>query len=196
MHATVAQNFFQQTRPVAEVCHFGVSLSETTTETPMPNVIQVARKILPIEQVVLIEPFVPPSDTPLRTTKEFLSRIVLLDRVSVLSEESPEDLTRSNGFRFVTIDRVGTNPAILFRLETFMPTDLFNPTRPYQSRLIWKDSEGNDRSKLMLAPPDALLAVVIRGEVDPQGVIAGNSPARRRKTSNRRRAATPAAGPS
>jgi hypothetical protein len=66
MHATAEQNFFQQTPPVAEAGHFGVSLSETTTETPMSNVIQVARKILPIEQVVLVEPFVPPSDTPLR----------------------------------------------------------------------------------------------------------------------------------
>ncbi|MGA2998763.1 hypothetical protein [Bradyrhizobium sp.] len=196
MHATAEQNFFQQTPPVAEAGHFGVSLSETTTETPMSNVIQVARKILPIEQVVLVEPFVPPSDTPLRTTKEFLSRIVLLDRVSVLSEESPEDLAQSISFRFVTLDRVGTNPAIAFRLETFVPTDQFNPSRPYQSRLLWKDSEGNDRSKLMLAPPDELLAVVIRGEVDPQEIVADNKPVRRRKPSNRRRVAPAAREPS
>lgn len=162
----------------------------------MPNTIQVARKILPIEQIVLIEPFIPPLDTPLRTTKEFLSRIVLLDRVSVLSEESPEDLSQSNGFRFVTVDRVGTNPAIAFRLERFTPTETFNPTRPYQSRLLWKDSEGNDRSKLMLAPPEELLATVIRGEIESQGAVVDNSPPRRRKTSTKRRATPPAGQPS
>jgi hypothetical protein len=196
MPATAAQNFFQQTPPVAGPSHFGVSLSGTTTETPMSNVIQVARKILPIEQVVLIEPFVPPSDTPLRTTKEFLSRIVLLDRVSVLSEQSPEELSQASGFRFVTVDRVGTNPAIFFRLERFVPTDLFNPSRPFQSRLLWKDSEGNDRSKLMLAPPEEILAVVIRGEIDRQEPATNDAPARRRKSSTRRRATQPSREPS
>jgi hypothetical protein len=134
----------------------------------MDNVIRIAKRIIPIEQIALVEPFVAPTDPPLRTDKDFKARIVLLDRVSILSEETPEELANANRFRFVGADRVGTNPAVAFSVEEFEPAENFQPTKPFRTRLLWNDSQGNARSKLMLATPEVVLAVVVRGEVEPQ----------------------------
>jgi hypothetical protein len=165
-----------------------VSFKKTTLEDHMENVIRVAKRLIPIEQIVLFEPFIAPTDPPLRTEKEFKSRIVLLDRMSILSEESAEELTAAHSFRFVAADRIGTNPAVQFSVEDFEPAENFKPRKPFLSRLSWSDSDGNARSKLMLASPEVLLAAVVRGEVDP-GTEASNAapkPRRRRSPAARR----------
>lgn len=131
----------------------------------MENVIRIAKRLIPIEQIALVEPFIAPTDPPLRTEKEFKARIVLLDRVSILSEETPEELAEAHNFRFVSKDRVATNPSVAFSVEEFEPAENFKPVKPFLSRLLWSDSNGNARSKLMLASPEELLSIVVRGEV-------------------------------
>jgi hypothetical protein len=155
----------------------------------MENVIRVAKRIIPIEQIALIEPFVAPTDPPLRTDKEFKARIVLLDRVSVLSEEAPEELAEAHSFRFVDKDRVATNPQVAFSVEEFEPAENFRPIKPFLSRLLWNDRDGNARSKLMLASPEEVLSIVVRGEEKIENSIADAAPAqtkRRRPTRTRR----------
>ena len=129
----------------------------------MTDVVQVAKRLIPVEQIVLVEAFVPPTEPTLRSTREFKSRIVQLDRSSILSELPPEHFAEQNGFRTLALDRVATNPAIAFRVEAFAPTEHFQPSKPYLTRLVWLD-EGHAHSKLLLTPPEEVLAIVLRGE--------------------------------
>jgi hypothetical protein len=162
----------------------------------MENVVRVSKHLLPIERIALIEPFVASAGEPLNTNKEFKTRIVLRDRISVLSEDDPETLAKAHGFRWIEADRVGVNPLVVFRVELFSPTESFKPSKEFLSRIAWTDEGGNTQSKLMLTAPDALLAIVFRG----QGAEAGTSsmaktsgPVRRRtRPTVRRRQADPA----
>ena len=61
-------------------------------------------------------------------------------------------------------DSVGTNPAVRFSVETFEATEGFQPSKPYRSRLLWRDLEGNTQSKLLLSAPEAVLAIAVKGE--------------------------------
>lgn len=160
----------------------------------MENVIRIAKRLIPIERIALFEPFVISTDQGLRSTKEFKTRIVLLDKVSILAEETPEQLAVAHRFRMVAADRVATNPAINFQVESFEPAEHFRPTRPFLSRLSWHDQDGNTQSKLLLAPPETVLAIVIRGEEVVEAGDESESEARpvtpRPKTSPRRRRTT------
>jgi hypothetical protein len=160
------KNSFQQRDHVAQPQLPGVCSAQTTREEKMFNVVRLSKRLVPVEHIALFEPFVPPTDPPLRTSREFKGRVVLLDRVSVLSEQTPEELSELYGFRFVKGDRVGTNPSIPYRVETFTPAENFRPTKEYLSRLVWNDREGNTQSKLMLSSPEELIAVAVRGESD------------------------------
>ena len=64
-------------------------------------------------------------------------------------------------------DNVGTNPAVTFRVESFEPTKDFTPTKPYQTRLKWRDANGNEKSRLLLTKPEVVVAVALRGESEP-----------------------------
>ncbi|MCP3447357.1 hypothetical protein [Bradyrhizobium sp. CCGUVB14] len=156
----------------------------------MQNVIRIAKHLIPIEQIALFEPFVPPTN-PLRSEREFKARVVLLDRNSVLSEETPEQLAVDHGFRYLTADRSAANPAISFRVETFVPAENFTPTKNYTSRLSWTDNEGNSQSKLMLTPPEELLAAVVRGEEASQEFSQASAPASTRRPKAKRRTKAP-----
>jgi hypothetical protein len=76
------------------------------------------------------------------------------------------------------MDRVATNPAIHFRVETFVPADGFAPAKAFATRLLWRDLDGNDQSKLLLSEPETVLAVAVRGDADPHAAPA-QDPARR-----------------
>jgi hypothetical protein len=174
-------------------------LGKTTLEKNMDNVIRIAKRLIPIERIALFEPFVISTDQGLRSTKEFKARIVLLDKVSILAEETPEQLGVAHRFRMVAADRVATNPAVSFQVETFEPAEHFKPTRPFLSRLSWHDQDGNTQSKLLLAPPETVLAVVVRGEeaVEAEEGSEAETPAPTAKRSaRRRRTATPGQEPS
>jgi hypothetical protein len=46
---------------------------------------------------------------------------------------------------------VGVDRAIVFKIETFEPTESFKPTKPYKTRLTWSDATGGDQSKRSVA---------------------------------------------
>lgn len=134
----------------------------------METIIRVAKRLIPVEEIALVEPFVISATTPpLRTTRDLRSRIVLIDKTRILSESSPEDLGSANGFRFIDADRVATNPAVRFWVEVFEAAPDFVSTRPFLSRLLWRDQNGRVQSRLLTAPAETVLAVAVRGERDP-----------------------------
>jgi hypothetical protein len=85
------------------------------------------------------------------------------------------------------MDKVATNPAVRFNVETFVPADGFVPNRAYLTRLLWKDLDGNDQSKLLLSEPETVLAVAVSGQSAPtadNAAAAGNGakrPSRKRQ---------------
>jgi hypothetical protein len=191
MLPAASNNFFQKRQRIAERHRSGVCLVKTTSEEVMNNVVRVSKRLIPIERIALFEPFVISADQELRSTREFKTRIVLLDKISVLAEETPEQLGVAHRFRMVAADRVATNPTVHFQVETFEPAEHFKPTRPFLSRLSWHDQDGNTQSKLLLAPPETVLAVVVRGEevVDANAESEEETVTPRAKRSPRRRRA-------
>jgi hypothetical protein len=153
----------------------------------MNAVVHVSKHLIPVERIALFESFVMPEEPPFLSTKDFKGRIVLLDKMSVLTEETPEELAEANGFRLIEADRVATNPAISFGVETFTPAESFQPTKPYLTRLSWRDGDGNSQSKLLLAAPELVLAIAVRGEIDTETVALDRpKPIPRKRVSRRR----------
>jgi hypothetical protein len=134
-------------------------------EVFMSKTIEFGKRIVPVEQIALVEPFDPETQKSMRSTRSFKSRIVLLNRDSILSETSPMSFAEENGFRVLTKDGAATNPAVAFSVERFEATADFQPSKPFISRLMWKDGDGHTRSKLMLSEPEDLIAIAVRGEV-------------------------------
>jgi hypothetical protein len=120
---------------------------------------------VPVEQIALVEPFDPETQKNMRSHRPFKSRIVLLNRDSILSETNPLSFADEHGFRVLTKDGAATNPAVSFSVKRFEPSADFQPSKPFVSRLMWKDGDGNTRSKLMLSEPEDLIAIAVRGEV-------------------------------
>jgi hypothetical protein len=131
----------------------------------MTHSITIGRRLVPLEKIALIEPFDPAANTNMKSERPFKARIVLLDRDSILTEETPEALAEAHGFRFLAEDGVFTNPAIHFSVEMFQPAGDFQPTKPYRSRLVWRGPDGESKSKLLLSRPEEVLAIAVRGDM-------------------------------
>lgn len=154
----------------------------------MTDTVQIGKRFVPLEQIAVVEPFEFTTPSPMRTEKPFKARIVLLDRNSVLIEEPVEAFAEKHGFRMLREDEVATNPAIHFHVEAFERTEGFEPTKPYQSRLVWRDFDGNPQSKLLVTEPGNVLAIAVRGELEPLQEAEAPKPIRR----IRRRSRAPA----
>jgi hypothetical protein len=85
----------------------------------MEDVITVGKRLLPVEQIALVEPFDPTSNPEFKPEKNFKARVVLLNRDTVLTEVSPQEFAKAQGFRMLTEDNVAANPAIAFSVESF-----------------------------------------------------------------------------
>ncbi len=133
----------------------------------MQNVITIGRELVPVEQIAYIEPFEPSPNGQFKPDKPYKGRVVLLNRETVLTEDTPRDFAEANGFRLLPEDNVATNPLITFRVERFAPTEDFSPAKPYQTRLMWRDPDGNSRRKLLLTPAEIVIAIALRGETEP-----------------------------
>lgn len=133
----------------------------------MQDVITIGKRLVPLEQIALVEPFDPASNPEFQPEKPYKARVVLLNRDSVLAEFAPQEFSEAHGFRMLADDGVAANPAVVFGVETFAPTENFTPTKPYATRLKWRDHEGNDHSRLLLTKPEVVIAVAVRGEPEP-----------------------------
>ena len=134
----------------------------------MNNVVTIGKRLIPVEHIAFVEPYDAATNPKLQTSREYKARIVMINRDSVLTEQTPQAFAEAHGFRVLEADQIAANPAVGFRVETFVPADGFAPSKSYVTRLLWRDRDGNDQSKLLVAPPETVLAVVVRGEADPQ----------------------------
>jgi hypothetical protein len=146
----------------------------------MQTIVTLGRRLIPIEQIALVEPFDPAANPEFKPEKAFKGRVVLVNRDSVLTGDTPQTFAQAHGFRMLSDDAVATNPMIRFQIETFAPTDTFNPSRPYATRLKWRDQDGNEQSKLLVSKPETVIAVALRGEPQPIGAETPRRPARPR----------------
>jgi hypothetical protein len=85
----------------------------------------------------------------------------------VLAETTPREFARAHGISYLDEDDIALNPAIAFKIETFAATDEFKPKKPFQTRVKWRDRNGNEQSKLLLTNPKTVIEKVLRGEVEP-----------------------------
>jgi hypothetical protein len=166
----------------------------------MDNVITIGKRLIPIEHIAFVEPYDPSTNPKLQTSREYKARIVMINRDSVLTEQSPREFADAHSFRTLDGDQIATNPSVAFRVETFEPADGFTPSKAFATRLLWRDRDGNDQSKLLVAPPETVLAVVVRGETDGQASKASASPMPHKdeiiqRPPRRRQAATSAEAP-
>jgi hypothetical protein len=136
-------------------------------EAFMNSVITIGKRLIPAEQIALIEPFDPASNPEFKSDKPFKARVVLLNRDTMLAETTPQEFAQAHGFRMLAEDSVAVNPAIGFRVETFEPTETFRPEKPFATRLKWRDGDGAEHSKLLLTRPETVIAVAVRGESEP-----------------------------
>ena len=127
------------------------------------STILIGKRLIPIEQIALFEPFDEASRGRMQSDRNFQTRIVLLNRDSVLAEDAPGAFAEQNGFRSLNEDSIATNPSVPFSVEAFEPTADFKPDKPYRSRLLWRDQTGKIQSKLLLSSPEDVLATVVRG---------------------------------
>jgi hypothetical protein len=157
------------------------------------NVITIGDEFIPIEQIAYIEAFEPPANGQFKPDKPYKGRVVLLNRENVLTEDTPQAFAQANGFRFLPEDNVATNPMISFRVRRFKPTKDFNPAKPFQTQLSWRDPDGNLRPKLLLTQPEMVIAIVSRGETEPGAERKARPRRPAQPRAPRRRAAAPSA---
>jgi hypothetical protein len=150
----------------------------------MSTFVTVGRRLIPREHIAFVEPYDPSANPKIQTSRDFLARVMLVNRDSILIEEAPEAFAKANEFRMLAEDNVAVNPAVHFQVETFEPSEGFNPAKPYASRLRWRDLDGNDQSKLLLSKAETVLAVAVKGEQPGQNGT-GKAP---RRANRRRRA--------
>jgi len=153
----------------------------------MQDVITVGKRLIPVEQIALAEPFDPMSNPEFKPEKDFKARVVLLNRDTVLAEVPPHDFAKVHGFRMLPEENIAVNPRVAFRVETFAPSESFTPTKPYATRLKWSDGDGNEHSRLLLTKPEAVIALALRGETEP--APGGKGARQRPRTRGARRGA-------
>ena len=130
------------------------------------NIVTVGKRLVPVDQIAFVEPFDPSSNPEFKPGKEFRGRIVLLNRDAILTEQAVDDFATEHELHLFTEDGVAVNRAIVFKIETFEPTESFKPAKPYQTRLKWRDLAGVEQSKLLVTPPETVIAEILSAKVE------------------------------
>lgn len=149
------------------------------------QVITFGKRLVPAEQIAFIEVFDPASNPEFKPERDFKGRVVLLNRDTVLTEMTPQDFAAAHNMRLLADDNVAVGQAIAFRVETFTPTDKFQPNKAYLTRIKWRDQDGNEQSKLLMTAPETVVTELSlrRAELPAPSKPAARRPARRRGSS-------------
>jgi hypothetical protein len=92
--------------------------------------ITIGKRLLLAEQIAFVETFNPSSNPEFKTEKDFKGRVVLLNRETVLTEQTPQEFAAEHKLHFFIEDGVAVNPTIRFKIESFEPTESFTPKKP------------------------------------------------------------------
>ncbi|WP_316168412.1 MULTISPECIES: hypothetical protein [unclassified Bradyrhizobium] len=141
------------------------------------KVITIGKRLVPVEQIAFVEPFDPAANPEFKPEKEFKGRLVLLNRDVVLTEQTPQDFAAEHELHLFVEDAIAVNRSIAFRVETFEPTESFNPTKPYKTRLKWRDLTGGEQRKLLLTEAETVIVEILGAKEEL--VKAAKRPARR-----------------
>ncbi|MCP3460604.1 hypothetical protein [Bradyrhizobium sp. CCGUVB23] len=125
------------------------------------KVVTIGKRLVPVEQVAFVEPFDPSANSEFKPENDFKARLVLLNRDVVLTEQTPQEFATEHELHLFAEDSVAVNREIAFRVETFEPTEKFNRAKPYKTRLKWRDFSGGEQSKLLLTPPETVIAELL-----------------------------------
>jgi hypothetical protein len=145
---------FTLPRPIALTLDQNIR-SYLLEEAFMSTFVTVGKRLIPHEHIAFVELYDPSANSKIQTSRDFLARVMLVNRDSILIEETPEAFAKANEFRMLAEDNVAVNPVVRFQVETFEPSEGFNPSKPYASRLRWRDLDGNDQSKLLLSKAES-----------------------------------------
>jgi hypothetical protein len=129
------------------------------------NFLIVGRRQIPRSSVALVEPCSFPDDSISRPTAHVYGRVVLINRDSILVGEYPVSFSRVHGFCWLSTDQAGLNPDVSFRVQDFLPPVGFVPSRAFASRVVWRDQDGNEQSKLLLSEPNTVLEALSRAKL-------------------------------
>jgi hypothetical protein len=151
------------------------------------KVITIGKRVVSADQIAFIEPFDPAANPEFKPEKDFKGRVVLLDRDAVLTEQTPKDFAEANELLLFAEDDVAVSRTIVFKIETFEPTENFKPSRPFKTRLKWSDAAGVDQSKLLLTSAETVIAEILKAKGESASPLkrAAKRPARGRKGSPR-----------
>lgn len=159
-------------------------------------IFEIGELFIPSEQIAYVEPFDPSSNNPeLKPGKGFRSRIVLTNRETVLVAAPVEEFVKKHGFKLLAEDQLALNVGpVPFRVEAFAPSENFNPTKPYRSRLRWRALDNTEHSKLLLVEPALLAGLSTNRSTEENGPQESRQrspqpPARSRKNSREAEAA-------
>jgi hypothetical protein len=146
------------------------------------QVITLGKKLIPAEQIAFVEAFDPASNPEFKPDRDFKGRVVLLNRDTVLTEMTPQDFAAAHNMRVLADDNVAVGQAIAFRVETFTPTETFQPSKAYLTRIKWRDLDGNEQGKLLMTAPETVVTELSlrRKELPAPSKPAARRPARRR----------------
>lgn len=158
---------------------------------------EIGKLFIPAEHVAYVEPFDPSSTNPkFKSQEEFKSRVVLINRESILVAALMEEFVEKHGLKLLAEDQLAVNVGpVSFRVEAFAPSENFNPAKPYRSRLKWRGLDNTEHSKLLLIEP-ALLAGLAASQPKAEDALQKSRqrsparPARSRKKSSDAEAAT------
>ncbi|HZR86318.1 MAG TPA: hypothetical protein VFB02_05915 [Bradyrhizobium sp.] len=139
--------------------------------------VTIGKRLVPAGHVAFIEPFERASNPDFKPDKDYQGRVVLLDREMVLTEQTPQAFAAEHGLHLFTEDDVAVSRAIPYKIEVFEPTDSFKPTKPYKTRLKWRDLAGAEQSKLLVTAPETVIAEILQAKVEAP--VEAKRPARR-----------------
>jgi hypothetical protein len=110
------------------------------------KVITIGKRLVPAEHIAFVEPFDPSANPEFKPEKDYKARVVLLDRDIVLTEQTAQEFAAAHELHLFAEDGVAVSRAIVFKIEMFEPSENFNPSKPYKTRLKWADLAGSEQS--------------------------------------------------
>jgi hypothetical protein len=145
------------------------------------SILTIGKRLVPLEQIALVEPFAPSSNPNFKPERDYKGRVVLLNRDPLLIEQAPASFAEEHQFELLADDQIALNRLVAFKVETFEPREGFTPTRPFKTRIKWRDPSGLDQSKLLIAEPLTVAALmVIASNVGSKRPTSGRPRGRRR----------------
>src|ERR1700761_51910 len=93
-----------------------------TRRDPM-NIVTIGKRLIPLEQIAFVEPFEPSANPDFRPERDFRSRIVLINRDILLTEQPIESSAYEHGLKLLPEDNVAVSSTILYSIEKFEPRE-------------------------------------------------------------------------